>query len=136
MSNDKPADAAAVEADALPVKAKRGGARPGAGRPPGAPNKATRELKALAQTYTPKAVKALAQIMLDATAPHAARVTAATALLDRGHGRPTQHTEHGGAGGGAIQVEMRIAAVRKLIDAAFGEPGGDEPAHGANPGGE
>ena len=28
--------------------------------------------------------------MRDATAPHAARVSAATAILDRGHGKPTQ----------------------------------------------
>jgi hypothetical protein len=34
----------------------------------------------------------------------AARVAAATAVLDRGHGKPRQALEHGGDRGGAIQI--------------------------------
>ena len=38
-------------------------------------------------------------MMRDPAAPHAARVSAATALLDRGHGKPRQELEHSGAEG-------------------------------------
>jgi hypothetical protein len=37
-------------------------------------------------------------------APGAARVAAANAVLDRGHGKPRQALEHGGDGGAAIQI--------------------------------
>jgi hypothetical protein len=70
--------------------------RAGMGRPKGSPNRATRELKALAQRYTAEALAVLADVMRDPDSPAAARVTAATALLDRGHGRPQQHVEHSG----------------------------------------
>ena len=84
--------------------AGHGGARPGAGRPAGQPNKATRELKTLAQEYTSEAIKALAEVMRDKTAPAIARVKAAEALLDRGHGKPTQ------------QVEARTSPLEDLSD--------------------
>jgi len=84
--------------------AERGGARPGAGRPPGAPNKATRELKSLARQYTDEAILALADVVRDADAPPIARVKAAEALLDRGHGRPTQH------------IEAKISPLEELSD--------------------
>ena len=72
---------------------KIGGGRPGPGRPPGQPNRATRELKALAQQYTAEAIEALAEVMRDKAAPAMVRVKAAEALLDRGHGKPTQQIE-------------------------------------------
>jgi hypothetical protein len=78
---------------------KIGGARPGAGRPAGQPNKATRELKELAQQYTEEAVLTLAEVMRNDEAPAVARVTAAVAILDRGHGKPRQQHEHTGADG-------------------------------------
>jgi hypothetical protein len=73
--------------------AGRGGARPWVGRPAGQPNRATRELKASAQQYTDEAITALAEVMRDKTATANARVRAADALHDCGHGRPTQHIE-------------------------------------------
>ncbi|MCC3243812.1 hypothetical protein LG047_00480 [Methylocystis sp. WRRC1] len=57
----------------------RGGARPGAGRPKGSK---TRKPVALSGKVDPVAV--LEEIAADETAPHAARVSAAKALLDRG----------------------------------------------------
>lgn len=68
---------------------KRGGARPGSGRPKGVPNKATRDLKELAQVYTAAALKTLSDIMRRGES-EAARVAAARELLDRGYGRATQ----------------------------------------------
>lgn len=66
-----------------------GGKRPGAGRPKGAHNKATADVKAAAQQYTDEALKALAAIMRDSESD-AAKVAAIKELLDRGHGKPKQ----------------------------------------------
>lgn len=65
---------------------------PGAdrGRPKGSLNKATRAIKEIAEPFGEAAVGVLAAIMTDPLAPHPARVAAATALLDRGFGRPSQ----------------------------------------------
>jgi len=74
-------------------KPKRGGKRPGSGRKKGTPNKATNELKQLAQQYTEKAVETLSEVMTDPEAPAVARIAAANSLLDRGHGKPRQEVE-------------------------------------------
>lgn len=58
--------------------------------PGGLKRKGRAELAALAREYTEDAIKTLADICTDAEAPAAARVTAASALLDRGWGKPTQ----------------------------------------------
>ena len=58
------------------------------GRKAGTPNKATATLREAAQVYTRQALNVLVAVATDAGAPHAARVSAAVALLDRGHGRP------------------------------------------------
>lgn len=60
------------------------------GRQAGTPNRATASLKALAQQYSTEAIAVLVDVMKDAKAPHAARVSAADKLLDRGYGRPPQ----------------------------------------------
>lgn len=65
-----------------------GGKRPGAGRPRGAQNKATAEVKVLAAQYTEAAIRRLADWM-QSDEPKAS-VAAATALLDRAHGKPAQ----------------------------------------------
>lgn len=75
------------------------------GRRKGTPNKATADIKAAAAVHGPAALGALAEIATDASAPAAARVSAAVALLDRGFGKPTQAVELGGAGGGPIQQQ-------------------------------
>ena len=67
-----------------------GGFKPGqSGNPTGRP-KSNDVIVALAQTYTAEAIETLGAIMRDETKPTAARVTAATALLDRGYGKPGQ----------------------------------------------
>ena len=75
----------------------RGGARPGAGRPPGSRNKITledgRTLGELAREQTEFALDVLVSVASDTEAPPSARVTAATAILDRGWGKPPQGHE-------------------------------------------
>lgn len=52
--------------------------------------KTTADIRSLARAHTGKAVRVLASIMSSADAPPAARVSAASAILDRGWGKPTQ----------------------------------------------
>jgi hypothetical protein len=51
------------------------------------------DVKDAAKALTGKAIATLERVMDDPKAPPAARVTAATAVLDRGWGRPTQPIE-------------------------------------------
>ena len=73
------------------------------GRVKGVPNKATREIKALAQQYTDQALTTLVQVM-QASESDAARVAAARELLDRGYGKSTQAVT--GEGGGPMKLEL------------------------------
>jgi hypothetical protein len=52
--------------------------------------RAPTDIRSLARTHTKTAIRVLNRIMKDAEAPHAARVTAAQALLDRGWGKAPQ----------------------------------------------
>jgi hypothetical protein len=65
------------------------------------------ELKALARTHTKEAVETLVAVMKSAD-KDAARVQAATALLDRGWGRPEQRTEVTGAEGESLTVVVQL----------------------------
>ena len=82
----------------------RGGARNGAGRRKGTPNKATADVKEAAAVYTAGAVATLAEIMQNPEHPAAARVSAANALLDRAHGKPKQSVDVEGVVNGALTV--------------------------------
>lgn len=55
--------------------------------------KAPIEIKSLARTHTQSALKTLASIMNEPSAPAAARVAAAQALIDRGWGKATQFVD-------------------------------------------
>lgn len=85
-----------------------GGKRPGAGRKPGVPNKATGDVKALAQEWGEKAIKALADIATGPEHPAAARVSAASVLLDRGYGKAKQAVELSGPGGPPCRPKRRL----------------------------
>ena len=75
--------------------ASHGGMREGSGRPSGAVNRATSELKLnlseLAREYTNDALDTLVDVM-QSSQSDSARIAAATAILDRGYGRPTKTT--------------------------------------------
>jgi hypothetical protein len=59
------------------------------GNPGGRPRE-LRDVVELARTHSPAAIATLAKIMRDEEAPPTARLGAANAILDRGHGRPPQ----------------------------------------------
>lgn len=84
----------------------RGGKREGAGRPKGALNKATVDVREAAQAFTVDAIDTLARIMKADEQPAAARVAAANSLLDRGHGKSTQPIEASGPDGGAMTFQI------------------------------
>ena len=75
--------------------ASHGGMREGSGRPAGAVNNATSELKLnlseLAREYTNDALDTLVEVM-QSSQSDSARIAAATAILDRGYGWPIKIT--------------------------------------------
>jgi hypothetical protein len=73
-------------------KPKKGGRRPGAGRPKGVPNRLTRSLKEAAAQYTREALETIIDLMKNAESEDV-RLRAAKEILDRGHGRPAQYVE-------------------------------------------
>jgi hypothetical protein len=79
-----------------PARSAGGKWLPGQSPNPGGRPKGVEEVQRLAREHTPAAIKALITITGNAKAPPAARVSAATALLDRGWGKPMQPTEHSG----------------------------------------
>lgn len=67
----------------------------GQGRPKGVPNHATRDIKALAQSYGPAAILSLAKLagMIpgeDGAVSEPARISAIKELMDRGYGKAVQ----------------------------------------------
>lgn len=67
------------------------------------------EIRSLARSHTRTAINALVGIMRSKNASHAARVSAANAILDRGWGKPAQPLENGD--GGALELIHRIERV-------------------------
>lgn len=66
----------------------KGGKREGAGRKKGSPNKATADIKKLAQEHGPEAIETLAALMRNGG--EQVKKAAASELLDRGYGKPAQ----------------------------------------------
>lgn len=93
----------------------RGGYRPNAGRKRGVPGKATkREVNDLAEAAKPfagLALETLEEIARDGQSERA-RVAAASALLDRGFGKPRQALEHSGPEGMAIPITVTRTIVK------------------------
>jgi hypothetical protein len=67
------------------------------------------DIRSLARSHTKSAILALAGVMRAKDATPAARVSAATALLDRGWGRPPQAIQNGEHG--ALELIHRIERV-------------------------
>jgi hypothetical protein len=80
--------------------------------------KAPADLRSLARSHTETCVRTLAMIVRHKKAPMAARVAAASALLDRGWGKPAQ--PHTGEDGQDIRI-----TIRKMLTDQPVEPAGD-----------
>lgn len=96
-------------ATATVAKSSGRGSKPGerrGGRVKGVPNKATAEIKAIAQPYSAKAVSTLAHIMENGKSERA-RVSAANSILDRAWGKAPQAVT--GPDGGAIKHEIDLS---------------------------
>lgn len=94
---------------------KRGGARPGAGRKKGVPNKVTEEVRAIAQPYAPAAIKEAARIAgllprQKGSESDQARVAAINIILDRAYGKPKQPIEGEMLHGVSEELRQFIAA--------------------------
>ena len=72
----------------------KGGARPGAGRKKDKVGEAKRELAAMGKQHAEAALHTLVEIATGDGAA-SARVSAATAILDRAYGKPTQAVDLG-----------------------------------------
>lgn len=77
------------------------------GRTKGTPNKVTASIRDAAREYTKDALQTLVDVMRDDEAPHAAKVSAANSILDRGYGKPSTVLS-GDEDGGAIQTVTEI----------------------------
>lgn len=64
--------------------------QPGQSGNPGGRPKMPDDLKNALRLRADDALAVLVEVMADPAAPHAARVAAANAILDRGYGKPTQ----------------------------------------------
>ena len=67
------------------------------------------EIRSMARSHTRTAINALVGVMRSKDATHAARVSAANAILDRGWGKATQALENGDEG--ALELVHRIERV-------------------------
>jgi hypothetical protein len=75
------------------------------GRQKGTPNRATAEVKALAQEWGEQAILTLGDIMTSDKSNEPARIAAARELLDRGYGKPRQGVDLDAAFRGASLVD-------------------------------
>lgn len=103
--------------------------KPGqSGNPSGRP-RVVGHVRDLARKQTAKAIRTLTAIMDDSSARDTARVTAATALLDRAWGRPAQAIALGGPEGGPVRLDLtkltdtELAALKELIRHASPDAG-------------
>lgn len=76
-------------ADGAEPKIGKNRGNAGKGRPPGALNKATAEIKDAARKHGPEALRVLVKLMKDA-ASEQAKIAAAKEVLERAYGKATQ----------------------------------------------
>ena len=99
-------------------KGHAGAWKPGqSGNPNGRP-KADKPIRDAAREHADEAIKALVGVLKDTEAPASAKVAAATALLDRAYGRPTQTTELTGADGGPLKLMTWADTLKEAAEVA------------------
>ncbi|GEP04042.1 DUF5681 domain-containing protein [Methylobacterium oxalidis] len=85
--------------------------QPGQSGNPGGRPKASARVRDAAREHTERAIEVLVAIMTSEDAATAARVAAASAILDRGYGKPTQPVDGDGEGG-VIPVGLTVQFIR------------------------
>lgn len=90
-------------------------------------SKAPTEIRSLARSHTETALNTLAGIMQQTDAPPAARVSAASALLDRGWGKPAQAIIGGDDDDPAVKLAATIIQ-RTIVDPTRNSDGSGSPA--------
>lgn len=116
-----------MKVDRNPPQRKLGGATgkgflPGKSGNPGGMPKGVGDVKALARQHTPVAMEALVSIAGDPEKPPAARVQAATVILDRGWGKSIQPVDLNDKRPlSQVPAERLVAALEALAAAAKGE---------------
>lgn len=90
--------------------------QPGQSGNPGGRPKAAHRVRDLARERTEDAIDVLVSIMRDEGAPAPARVSAASAILDRGYGKPSQPVDGDGEGG-AVPLGLTVQFIRPAPDA-------------------
>lgn len=85
--------------------------QPGQSGNPGGRPKANARVRDLAREYTEVAIETLAQVA-QVGESEAARVSAATALLDRGWGKPAQPLDGDGEGGPIQHAGIAVTFIR------------------------
>lgn len=101
------------EKESSGIKGRVGGRRPGAGRPKGRKNDLTLQIEAAAQKHGKDAIAALVKIAKHGES-EAARIAAATAILDRGFGKPRQAVEHSGPDKGPIPMNVWLFGGKEI----------------------
>jgi uncharacterized protein DUF5681 len=82
-----------AEGQTIPRTANNGSFQSGVSGNPGGRPKKLADIQEAAQEHSVDAIRTLASIMNNAKTPPAARIAAASALLDRGFGKPLQMVE-------------------------------------------
>lgn len=72
-------------------------------------SKTLTEIRSLARGHTSAAIRALAGVMNSRNATHAAKISAANAILDRGWGKPPHSLQNGDDG--ALELIHRIERI-------------------------
>ncbi len=83
------------------------------------------DVRDAARQHTLAAVETLVSVMEDLKAPHSARVAAANGLLDRGHGKATQHLDAELSIYDSLSLEEKEALLSAL-DASIADEEGTE----------
>ena len=87
--------------------------KPGQSGNPGGRRKLPEEMVGLARKHTVEAIETLAKIMQDTKAPAAARVSAASTILDRGWGKAMQPSEMTGKDGAPLIPSLQVVIARE-----------------------
>ncbi|MGK2922319.1 MAG: hypothetical protein ACSLE4_05965 [Methyloceanibacter sp.] len=92
----------------------RGGTRPGAGRKKGKVGQAKREMAEMAKEHAETALLTLVEVASGDCAA-SARVSAATAILDRAYGKPPQALEHSAPDNSLERWWQEVMATAEVI---------------------